>query len=240
MDQEKSYSKKELKAMKRLAELEQKTSHQKQTTIKWLIISVSSLLFLGLFSFILISSKQAKTTETMSIVLSQNGWVRGNDTAKVTLTEFSDFQCPACRSYEPLVQQLLKDYDGKLKLLYKHFPLKQTHLNAMAASRASEAAGAQNKFWEMHDILFEKQDEWSTEANPDEKFLSYAKGLKLDEEKFKADYKLKEFEDKINTQQEEGIKAGVGGTPTFFINGKQVVSGAKIEDMKKMIDEELK
>lgn len=233
--EERHLSKKELKALRKLEELEQKTAEQKNNFLKWIVISISSLVFLGLFGFIIINSKSSSSTSE-PIQLTTKGWVRGKPESPVTLVEFSDFQCPACKYYEPTIQKVIKEYDGKVRLLYKHFPLKQAHKNAVTAAKAAEAAGIQGKFWEMHDKLFDAQEDWAELGNPDDKFASYAKELGLDESQFKKDYSSKETEAKITDFENEGIEAGVVGTPSFFLNGKKLEVKATLEDFKAILD----
>lgn len=206
--------------------------------MKWIAIGVAAILFVGLFAFIVNASKQAKKQEA-SAKLSSNGWVRGNKNARVTLVEFGDFQCPACGFREPMVQQTMKDFNGKIKLLYKHFPLTTIHKNAYPAARAAEAAGKQGKFWEMHDLLFARQKDWAGITDAKAKFIQYAQELKLDTEKFKKDFDASDIEKKINSEQDEGIQLGVKGTPTFFLDGKLIEAPATYEDLKKSIESEL-
>jgi protein-disulfide isomerase len=122
------------------------------------------------------------TIEKKVLVAGKN--TTGSKAAKVTVVEFADFQCPACGAFHPEMKKILADYNGKIYFVYRHFPLPM-HKNARAAAQTAEAAAAQGKFWPMYDQLFEKQSEWSEVENPTDLFASYAKNLKLDEEKFK-------------------------------------------------------
>ncbi len=159
--------------------------------------------------------------------------------AKVTLVEFGDFQCPACGASHPIVKQLLNEYEDKITFVFRHFPLPM-HKNAMRAASTAEAAGAQKKFFEMHDLLFENQAEWAEEDNPEELFEKYAQELKLDIDKFNEDLKSKKYEDKIKADQADGNAAGVNSTPTFFINGKVQAGGLPYDQFKAKIEESLK
>ncbi|OIP57605.1 MAG: hypothetical protein COX79_01330 [Candidatus Levybacteria bacterium CG_4_10_14_0_2_um_filter_36_16] len=229
---EKRPTKKELKAMRKLAQLEGKTLEQKQNMVKWIVIGISSVLFLAFFTVIIIVSKQ-KASE---IKISTSGWVRGDQNAKVTLVEFSDLQCPACKAYQPVIEQTLKDFKGRVKLLYKHFPL-SLHKNSTIAAKSAEAAGAQGKFFEMHDKLFEKQVDWSgmDASTVEATFISYAKELNLDIDKFKKDLNDKTFEEKIRSQENEGAAVGVNSTPTFYIGRGE--SYKKIEGASQVYSE---
>lgn len=233
-------TKRELKALRRLEKLDHQKQEGSQNTLRWIILGLGALLFVAFFGILIFLAKQNTNTQ---VTLSDSGWIRGAENAEVTLTEFGDFQCPACKAYYPMVQGILSSYkDKSFRLMFKHFPLTQAHKNAIPASMAAEAAGAQGRFFEMHDILYEKQDEWaqlpSVEAQ--EKFISYAKELVLDLDKFKKDLGNKELEAKIRANQDEGINNGVSGTPTFFLNGKIIQNPKSVDDFKKLIDQELK
>jgi len=179
----------------------------------------------------------------------------GTSTPPLTLVEYSDFQCPACAVYYGLVKKLEAEYSTSTLFVYRHFPLPQ-HLDAKEAAYATEAAGKQGKFFEMHDILFEKQSEWGvdthilptdpTEITPamkavlEPKLISYAQTLGLDMAKFKADMASKEIHDKIDQAILDGRAMGIPATPTFFLNGKQLENPNGYEDFKKIFDESLK
>lgn len=231
-------SKKEKKEQKRLAAFEQTKQEKRQSRLKWIVIGIGSFLFLAFFIFLVILAKQSSQK---TVVLSSSGHVRGAASAPLTLVEFSDFQCPACRAYEPYVEKILAENRGKVKLLYKHFPIKAVHKYAVVAIAAAEAAGrqGQKKFWEMHDVLFRKQDEWANSNNPQDHFLSYAKDLHLDLERFKTDMKDKTIDDLLSSQENEGTQAGVISTPTFFINNKKVEL-TSFDDLKNAVERELK
>jgi protein-disulfide isomerase len=144
----------------------------------------------------------------------------GASTAPVTLVEFADFQCPACANFYPVLKTIDEKYDdGELQVIFRHFPLSQ-HQFGEFASRVAEAAGAQGKFWEMHDMLYERQKEWSTERDPRETFIGYAKELGLDATLFEEDLKNQELIDHIRQDRGDGITLGVDSTPSLFLNGK--------------------
>lgn len=233
-------SKKELKELRKLAELNRDSSEKKQNTIKWLAISIASLVFLIFFIGLVVNlKKQDSEAELAPVKISDTGWTRGaTESAKVTLTEFSDLQCPACAGAEPYIQDILSTHKDSVKFVYKHFPL-PIHKNSTNAAKAAEAAGVQGKFWEMHDVLFDKQNEWENENNPTEKFAGYAKDLKLDVEKFKKDMDSQDLLKKINKDEDEAIKLGVNSTPTFYLNNKKV-DLANFDQLKTKVEEELK
>lgn len=166
-------------------------------------------------------------------------WKRGNDSAKAILIEYSDFQCPACGSYYSLVKALHEEFGDSLLVVYRHFPLSQIHANAEPACRAAEAAGKQGKFWEMHDLLFERQKEWSNDRNAAGTFAAYATALGLDTGRFINDFNSREVKEGVAADYESGFRAGIAGTPTFFLNGKKIQNPRSYEEFKKIISESL-
>lgn len=168
------------------------------------------------------NSNSTNTNSNMPVVTDAD-WQIKAEGSTVTLVEYADFQCPACGAYHPLVKQLQADYAGKITFVFRHFPL-SIHPNAVPASLAAEAAGAQGKFFEMSDLIFTRQEAWSGSSNPDEIFVTYATELGLDVEKFKTDMASAELKQKIVDSFKGGQKAKVSGTPTFFLNGAKLES----------------
>ena len=143
--------------------------------------------------------------------------LRGSPMAPVTLYEFSDFQCPHCKMAAPMLKKVVEESNGKVKLVFKQYPL-PGHPKAREASKATIAAQKQGKFWEMHDLLFKNQDKLQT-AN----FADYAKKIGLDVKRFEADMASKETEKKIDADIAEGHKAGVDSTPSVYVNDRRFV-----------------
>jgi protein-disulfide isomerase len=170
-----------------------------------------------------------------TIEVSQTDHVRGAQGAKVTIVEFGDFQCPACGMYEPIVQKVMADNKDIAQIVFRHFPLTQIHQNALLSAKAAEAAGEQGKFWEMHDLLYAKQKEWSNVLNARDFMLAYAKELNLNIDKFSADLKSSAIEDKIKAEYQEGMKLDVQGTPTFFVNGVKIENPQSVEAFSALI-----
>ncbi|MDO8575518.1 MAG: thioredoxin domain-containing protein [bacterium] len=173
-------------------------------------------------------------------LITENDHTLGTKTAKVTLVEYSDFQCPACKIYHAPLQKVLEKYGDKIQFAFRHFPLPQ-HKLAPLASYYAEAAGKQNKFWEMGNVLYEKQEEWSilSEADAENKFIEYGKALGLDVEKLKTDSTLQEFKDRIVTDKASGSRAGLEWTPTFYLNGERMESSNSEEEFIQQIAEKL-
>ena len=147
----------------------------------------------------------------------------------MTIFEFSDFQCPYCARLQPTLREVLDAYPGKVKLVFKNFPL-AFHKQAKNAAKASHAAGEQGKYWEMHDKIFEKYNKLTEES-----FAEFAKQLGLDTIKFAADYGSDKYDDQIQQDMQIAAKVGVRGTPTLFINGK-LQQGRSFNDFKRTID----
>ncbi|MEK7595645.1 MAG: thioredoxin domain-containing protein [Patescibacteria group bacterium] len=183
-----------------------------------IIVALTVLSFVGI---LYLASKQEKTQEGQTEVkseelLTEGTYVKGEASASATLVEFSDFQCPACKLFYPIIKSLEKKYEGKLRVAYKHYPLPQ-HQYAQKASEAAEAAGAQGKFFEYHDILFENQEKLTVED-----LKSYARELGLNEERFNSDLDLGKYASKVKADVALGTKLGVDSTPTFYLNGKKM------------------
>jgi protein-disulfide isomerase len=143
--------------------------------------------------------------------------LRGSPMAPITLYEFSDFQCPHCKVAAPILKKVVEESDGKAKLIFKQYPL-PGHSRAREAAKAAIAAQKQGKFWEMHDLLFQNQDDLQVA-----KFDDYAKKIGLDLKRFKADMESKETEKKIEADVAEGKKAGIDSTPSIFVNDRRFI-----------------
>ncbi|OGK18693.1 hypothetical protein A3D80_02360 [Candidatus Roizmanbacteria bacterium RIFCSPHIGHO2_02_FULL_40_13b] len=172
------------------------------------------------------------------ITLSANEHIVGPPKSKAIIVEYSDFQCPACKQAYPTVKKILNTYKNKITFVYRHFPLTQ-HAYSVVAAQAAEAAGKQGKFFEMGDLLFENQETWADEKNPQKFYENYAKSLKLDLTKFKKDSQDSALLKVIKDQQNGGVALGVNSTPTFFINGVKLESGATYADFSALIDKAL-
>ncbi len=169
----------------------------------------------------------------------------GSADAPVTLVEFLDPECESCASFGPVVKKILKDYDGKIRLVVRYMPL---HPNSMKAANLTEAAGEQGKYWQMQELLFQKQAEWGERhgapptaqpANIEELFEKYAMELGLDINKVNAAIKENKYKDKLERDRRDGQTLGVMKTPSFFVNGRILVRFSEA-DLRALIDDELK
>lgn len=163
----------------------------------------------------------------------------GSESATVTVVEFADFQCPACGAAHPIVQQVLNEYEGRIEYVFRHFPL-PGHRHARIAAQAAEAAGQQDKFFEMGDLLFVNQEEWSNSNNPEEIFVGYAEQLELDVAAFQEALDNDDLRQEIQSDLNTGMELGVNSTPTFFINGTMYPGVLSYDNFKQLLDEELK
>jgi protein-disulfide isomerase len=141
--------------------------------------------------------------------------VRGAAHAPVTVVEYADFECPNCKQAAPAVSMLLAKYTGQVRVVFRHFPLEAAHPHALAAAEAAESAGAQGRFWEMHDLLFEHQDHLRRRD-----LEGYAARLQLDGARFAAELDDEIYRQRIREHMEGAVRSGVRSTPGFFVNGR--------------------
>jgi protein-disulfide isomerase len=181
-----------------------------------------------------------QTPKDIKTLIKSDSHVEGPANAKVSVVEFGDFQCPACGSAYPVVTQIEGNYKGKIKFVFRNYPL-PVHKNAKVAAEAAEAAGAQGKFFEMYHKLYDNQKAWSDSNDAlNEFFVVYAKDIKLDVNKFTSEVKASKYANKIQNDMNDGNAVGVSATPTFYINGVAQVGGLPYDDFKKKVDEALK
>lgn len=148
--------------------------------------------------------------------------VRGAANAPVQFEEFADFQCPTCAAMHTVAKQLVDKYPTQVSIAFRNFPLRGLHKHAAEAARAAEAAGMQNKFWEMHDLLYDKQAEWKDPDDARTIFIGYAKSLGLDVPKFTNDLDSSIVAMRVVADERRGAAMGISATPTFFIDGREL------------------
>lgn len=241
-------SKKELKEMRKIEEMRRNTLEKKANMTKWIAIGAVATIFLGFFIFLVISLRGsnpdlADPNNSATVELSNSGEFRVASESttpvegrEVVITEFADIQCPACKQYHPILKSVLDLYPETVALNFKHFPINSIHSNAMTSAIAAEAAGEQEKFFEMIDMLYERQEAWATLPDPEEMYIKYAQELGLDVEKFKQDLNNTELARRVESQRTEGINAGVNSTPSFFINGIKIQNPSDISGFQTAID----
>lgn len=159
-------------------------------------------------------------TEALYPSVSEGDWTLGPKNAPITIYEYSDFQCPYCAKAAPVLKDLQAAYPRDVQIVFRHFPLSSIHPNAIMAARAAEAAGIQNKFWQMHDLLFNKQSEWSSLTTEDFKIWlkDAAKSLNLNSNQFMNDLDSNTVVQKIDKAESDALAAGLNSTPTLLFN----------------------
>ncbi|MCC6934245.1 MAG: thioredoxin domain-containing protein [Candidatus Yanofskybacteria bacterium] len=164
---------------------------------------------------------------------------KGPQDAPVTLVEYSDFQCPACGAFAPVVEQLLKDPElvGKVRFVYRNFPLSSIHKNADLAAQAGQAAAAQGKFWEMHDLLFENQTKWSglSSSGARDAFIGFARTIGLNVDAFTKALADSAVAARVKADFDGGLQSGVNSTPTFFVNGTKMPHPQSLAQFKQYL-----
>lgn len=151
----------------------------------------------------------------LAVPVSPTDHVLGPEHAPVVVVEYGDFQCPTCKQAAPTVRLLLERYANRVRVVFRHFPLEEAHPHALAAAEAAESAGEQDKFWEMHDLLFANQDHLAVKH-----LHSYAERLGLDMARFTAELDDHVYLQRIREHQDGGRRSHVRGTPGFFVDGR--------------------
>jgi protein-disulfide isomerase len=244
-------TKKELKELRKAERIEEEGKEARKKKLKnygfWGLFAVLLLLCLGVLYYIVrptsapVSEIVSKEATASLPPLTAQDYRSGPEAAEVTLIEYGDFQCPACGHYFTMVNKLKGEYKDSLRFVFRNFPLSQIHKNAQLAAQAAFAAGKQGKFWEMHDLLYTNQTTWSESDNAETLFTQYAiEQLNLQPVQFTVDMNSSEAAELILQQAQGGQKAGVQGTPTFYLNGKLLINPTTYEDFKGAIEQELK
>ncbi len=167
--------------------------------------------------------------------VSSNDHIQGDRNAPIELVEYGDYQCPYCGQAYPIIKAIQQKLKGDLKFVFRNFPLTDVHPDAFDAALAAEAAALQNKFWQMHDTIYENQDSLDSES-----LISYTKEIGLDVQRFKDDMKNNSLSAKIENDFEGGVRSGVNGTPSFYINGAKYEGAwdderAFLQDLKSLL-----
>jgi protein-disulfide isomerase len=174
---------------------------------------------------------QESGTARLTLPVSQRDHQQGPETAPVTLVEYGDYECPYCGEAYPIVKEIQLRLGDRLRFVFRNFPLTQSHPHAEHAAEAAEAAAAQEKFWEMHDYLFEHQ-----QALDDAHLVQYAVALNLDQETFVREMTERVHTNRVREDFLSGVRSGVNGTPTFFINGVRHDDSYELETLLAAIE----
>ncbi len=237
MENNQNLTSKENWELKKQSKIKEKEQRKIKKILKRIALWVSVVIGISAAIFVVIKSVDNYLPgQLANNSISDLDWVKGNKDANIILIEYSDFQCSACVHYFPLIKQLVQEFGNEIGFVYRHFPLKQAHHSAELAAWSAEAAGKQDKFWEMHDMIFENQNDWSS-RNAEKIFIEYAKFLNLDIEKFKKDINSKEIKNKVENDFQSGIKAGINSTPTFFLNGEKIKNPRNYDEFKNIINQ---
>jgi protein-disulfide isomerase len=209
------------------------------------VIVVVILIFVGIFAFS--GNKSPGGTNSSSGTPTQH--TEGQNKDNITLVEYGDYQCPYCGQYYPIVKQVQAEFNTQISFQFRNFPLTSLHPNAFAGARAAEAAGLQGKFWQMHDLLYEQNEayyndgesstSWIGASDPTPYFDADAQELGLNVTKFKTDYTSDTVNNLINADMAAGNKLKVQGTPTFFLDGKQLSVGESATAFETLINAEI-
>jgi protein-disulfide isomerase len=167
-------------------------------------------------------------TPRLTVPVGERDHVHGPPTAPVTLVEYGDYECPFCGAAHQVVHELQRMLADDLRFAFRHFPLTQIHHRALGAALAAEAAGAQGRFWDMHDLLFANQESLGPQA-----YVALARTLALDLPRFTRDFEQETYAPRVREDFMSGVRSGVNGTPTFFINGVRHNGGF---DLRSMLD----
>jgi protein-disulfide isomerase len=231
--EEQRLTKKELREQKR----KEKESHKEKSarsanTKKYVFLGLLILVTIGMIWGIKISQRGAATIQDLS-----PDPAIGPETATVLIKEYGDFQCPACATTAPVMHDILEEYGDKVRFEFNDFPLPQ-HSNAIDASIAGQCAFDQGKFFELHDVLYERQSEWSSLGKNDaqDTFTAYAQEIGLDMTAFESCTTSDSAADRVNEDLAEGRTAKINSTPTFLVNGERVVTTPFSKNIHAAID----
>lgn len=213
----------EAKRQEKLASREQQSQRRSRRKIVVALVIVVGIVGIGLL--IALAGNSGSTGDSGSVDTIADP-VRGNPDATVVVKEYSDFQCPACRAAEPLVDSLLTQYGDRIRLEYNDFPLKSIHRNAEAAAIAANCAARQEgKYWDYHNLLFTNQSSWEGLGSSDltATFMTYATQLEMDTEAFTTCVDTQATKGNVEEDVREASRRKVGSTPTFFVGDERIV-----------------
>ena len=209
------------------------------------ILAAIVIIFIGIFAISNHKSGNGNSSNTNTLTQHLEG--TGQD--GILLVEYGDYQCPYCGEYYATVKQIASEYNQQIKFQFRNFPLVNVHQNAFAGARAAEAAAMQNKFWQMHDLLYDQNvayynsnqqlSTWISASDPLTVFDQDAQSLDLNVSKFNTDYASNTVNNLINADENEGTKLGVDATPTFFLDGKKEQPNNSVSAFESLINAEI-
>lgn len=210
--------------------MDQDKKSSRATVVVGLVVVVGAIM-------LLINAFRSDANDVANILPNPS---QGPENATIVIREYSDFQCPACRAAQPGLEGLLTKYPDQIRLEFNHFPLYGKHLNAETAALASACAAEQDKFWEYHDLLFDRQNEWSKLPNPRNRFADYFDEQKGNGDQFQACLKNKKYLSAVKEDVNEGYRLDIDSTPTFFINNKRQVGGRSLAEWESLLAGQLR
>lgn len=240
MDENESLTKRERKKLNKEASKESSPS----SPLKGKLGPIVAVVVIALAAFWFMYRGNDSTPESTNVATSpsevtSSDHAKGAENALVTLVEYGDFQCPACGAYHPIIKQVAEEFQNDLKVVYRHFPLRNIHRHAQIAAQAAEAAADQGMFWEMVDMLYTRQDDWVNVRDPRGLFKEYADELTLNAEQFDKYMNSEEAKNKVNADYTSGVSAAIDSTPTFFINGEKIENPQGLEPFRALILQKL-
>jgi protein-disulfide isomerase len=188
----------------------------------FLIIALVLLVAAAGTALLLKSNQRVDSSRDTHTASSDNAKKNLSADTVVSLEEFGDYQCPPCGQLHPTLKKLKQEYGANLNFIFRNLPLTKIHHNALAAAQAAEAARVQNRFWEMHDLLYENQSLWKDDINPRSIFTKFAADLGLNTTQFVRDLDGQQIQMRIEADEDAAAKQGIDGTPTILINGRQL------------------
>ena len=202
-------------------------------------LAVTTALIVGVvFAFSKSTTSQQEAVDQAQL-LTDSPHARGAEAALVTIVEFSDFQCPACKATAPLVDKVVAQYSEQVRLVYRHFPLNSIHFNAQLAAQASEVAAEDGKFWEYHDLLFKEQLTWSQLEKKEEyleQLVSYAEELGIDKESFLERIESDHIKSLVTDDLTTGGRLNIQATPTLYVNGQPTPASQLMQMVESIIN----
>lgn len=214
--------------------------------VGFIVLVTAAVIIAGAYSSGQAGNNASSTfVSTTAPAITASDWAEGNPSAKVTVIEYGDFECPACGEYFPVMQQLLQKYGSNVLFVFRNFPLTTIHPFAEISAQAAEAAGLEggaSKYWAMHDMLYAKQADWSTNSAltpaqvASQYFDGYAQSIGLNVNTFNTDMSAASVASKIQTDLNGGNAAQIDHTPTFFVNLKQIPNPTGLSDFENTLN----
>jgi len=199
-------------------------------------IIVATLAIVGIAVFFLSRPAAPPKPVDENLLIRSDSPRTSTSSAAITLVEFGDYQCPACGVYDSMVKKIVEEYKDSVNFVFREYPL-PNHKNAMITAQAAVASGKQGKYWEMHDVLYARQEEWSQSEKAKELIRKYAKELELDMDVFSQDLESEEVKKVVQAGIQDGKALGVNSTPSFFLDRIKITNPANYEDFETLIQE---